>query len=136
MEEWVKGLCRVRGISYRVYSQAPLGRLANRPDVRSLLVEKLPDAISQFCRISWNQAKHQYAYGYPKSVISDENAIGGYFVARALGAKVLVVAGRLEARTKVIEDVKCNRVFYTTGKLPRVVDDAAPWSVSDIDFAD
>ena len=113
-----------------------MGRLANRPDVRSLLDEKLADAIGQFCRVSWNQAKHQYAYGYPKSVISVEDAIGSYFVARALGAKVLVVAGRLEALTKVIEDAKRNRVFYTTGELPKVVDDAAPWSVSDIDFAD
>ena len=96
----------------------------------------LADAISQFCRISWNQAKHQYSDGDPKSVISVEDAIGSYFVVRALGAKVLVVAARMEALTKAIDDALCNGRFYVTGELPRVVDNDTPWSVSDIDFAD
>ena len=104
--------------------------------VRSLLGAMLADAISQFCRISWNQAKHQYSNGYPKSVISVEDAIGSYFVVRALGAEVLVIAGRMEALTKAIDDALCNGRSYVTGELPRVVDADTPWSVSDIDFAD
>lgn len=136
LEECVKELCRVRGIRGRDYSRVPLGSLATRGRVRSILGAMLADAISQFCLISWNQAKHQYSGGYPKSVISVEDAIGSYFVVRALGAKVLIVAGRMDALTKAIDDARCNRKFYVTGELPRVVDDDTPWSVSDIDFAD
>ena len=135
VEECVKELCRVRAIPYRVYSRAPLGRLVKRRHVRSLLGATLVDAISQFCRISWNQAKHQYSNSIPMSIISVEDAIGGYFVARALGANVLVVAGRLDALNKAMEDARHNGRFYATGELRKVGDDDRPWSVSDIDCA-
>ena len=55
---------------------------------------------------------------------------------RALGAKVLMVAGRMEALTKAIDDALRNRNFYVTGELPRVVDDDTPWSISEINIAD
>ena len=50
--------------------------------------------------------------------------------------KVLVVADRMEALTKAIDDAMSNGRFYVTGELPRVVDDDTLWSISDIDFAD
>ncbi len=136
LEECVKELCRVRGTPSKYYSHIPLGGLANSSHVRLLLGPMLADAISQFSRISWNQAKHQYSDGYPRSVISVEDAIGSYFVVRALGAKILVIAGRMEALTKAIDDAKANGRLYVTGELPTVLDDDTPWSVSDIDFAD
>ncbi len=136
LEECVKELCRVNSIPGRHYSHAPLGSLVNRGHVRSLLGATLAEPISQFCRISWNQAKHQFSVGYPKSVISVEDAIGSYFVVRALGARVLIVAGRMEALTKAIEDALHSGRFYVTGELPSVVDDDTPWSVSEIDITD
>ncbi len=136
LEECVKELCRARGIPDRRYSHVPLGSLANQGYIRSLLGATLADSISEFCHISWNQAKHLYSDGYPKSVISVEDAIGSYFVVRALGAEVLVVAGRMDALIKAIEDALHNGRFYVTGELPRVVDDDTPWSASDIDIAD
>ena len=135
LEECIKELCRVRGIAGKYYSRVPLGSLANRHHVRSFLGAMLADAISQFCRISWNQAKHQYADGYPKSVISVQDAIGSYFVVRALGARVLIVAGRMDALITAIDDAKSNRRFYVTGELPKIGDHDTPWSVSDTDFA-
>ena len=136
LEECVKELCRARGIRDKYYSHVPLGSLANRGHVRSLLGPMLADAINQFCRISWNQAKHRYSDGYPNSVISVEDAIGSYFVVRALGAHLLIVADRMEALTKSIDDAMSNGRFYVTGELPRVADDHTPWSVSNIDIAD
>ena len=72
LEECVKELCKVTGIPSREYSRASLGSLVNKRRVRLLLGAMIADAIIQFCRISWNQAKHQYSDGYPKSVISNE----------------------------------------------------------------
>ena len=132
LEECVKDLCRVKGVPNRVYTKAPLGSLLNRGPVRSLLGPTLADANAQFCRSSWNQAKHQYSDGYPKSVISVEDAIGSYFVARALGARVLVIGDRMESLVKAIEDAIYSGRLYITGELPRVGEDDVPWSVSEI----
>ena len=122
LEECIEELCRVRGINVR----GPLGAMVRASSVRSCLGAALSDSISQFCDISWNKAKHQHLDGHPTSIITVEDAIGSYFAARALGAKVLEVAGRLEALTKAIEAARDRRSLYMTGELPRIEDDDTP----------
>ena len=55
--------------------------------IRRGLGSEVADAVSKFCRLSWNRTKHHYLAGHPGSVISIEDAIGSYFVARALGRR-------------------------------------------------
>ena len=136
LEECLKELCASKDMPMRDYLHASLGSLARKPQVRLLLGEKLTKAIKRFCQISWNQAKHQYSSGYPKSVISVEDAIGSYFVARALGAEVLLVANRMNALIEAIEDARRIGSIYVTGELPTVVDDETPWRISEIDSTD
>ena len=105
LEECVEELCRVKGIKTR----GSLGALVRATSVRSYLGAALTDSISQFCDISWNKAKHRYLDGSPTSVITVEDALGSYFVARALGARVLQVAGRLEDLTRSVEAARERR---------------------------
>ena len=135
LEECVKELCRVNGCPPRYYNH-PLGSLVRKRPVRSLLAATLTDAIAQFCQISWNRAKHQYSDGYPKSVISVEDAIGSYFAARALGAEVLIAADRVEALVQAIEHARHREQFYVTGWLPTVADDDVAWPVRDPQLAE
>ena len=133
LESCVKELCWGKGLKGASYSHGPLGTLARKHEVRSLLGTTLSAATSEYCSVSWNEAKHNYSGGGPRSVITLEDAIGCYFVARALGAKVLTAAGRIEALTKAIQDAKDREQFYMTGQLPRHGDDDTRWSIRELD---
>jgi len=116
LEECVKDFCRTMRLPERHYEHKPLGTCTNL--IKSQLRDALAQDILRFCSISWNQAKHRYRDGLPKSVISVEDAIVSYFVARILGAKVLTESGRLDAVVKAVEDARRKGEFYVTGELP------------------
>ena len=59
---------------------------------------------------------------------------GSYFVARALGARVLVIGERMEDLVRAVEDATVKGRLYVTGELPRLVEDDVLWSVSEINF--
>ena len=82
----------------------PLGKLVKRsPWVRQRLGKLLCDDIVQFCRLAWNPAKHEYRNnGSPDPMIPFADAVGYYFLARALGAKVLLATGLLECIEEVV----------------------------------
>jgi len=82
--------------------------------------------ITRFCQEAPQSAASRL------ETLSVEDAIGSYFVARALGARVLVIGDRMESLVKAIEDAIYSGRLYITGELPRVGEDDVPWSVSEI----
>ena len=65
-----------------------LGRAARERRVVRLVGSEVARDIGLLSDL-WNVAKHEYSSGGAASVLSAYDAIGGYFVARALGALVL-----------------------------------------------
>ncbi len=137
LESCVKELGRTHlDVRWSCYVRKPLGALVKVKPIRLRIGEPLATAITEFSQISWNQAKHQYSDGSPTSVISVEDAIGSYFVARALGAEVLKKAGRLEPLVDAINEARQLRRLYVTGELPSVRDSEVPWMIRDISLPD
>lgn len=113
LEGCVKDLCGVtkyrQPVSLRtVWGHLPLGALVRRKNPwypwlsRRLGGRDVCRAIASFCQLVWNPAKHDY-HKYdphnrrsPDPMIPFADAVAGYFLARALGAKVLRASGRLE----------------------------------------
>ena len=88
----------------------PLGALVKNPWVRKKLGGPLCRTITQFCRLAWNPSKHDFTNnGSPDPMISFADAVCSYFLARAIGAEVLRLAGRLE---RVVQEVKNERSRY------------------------
>ena len=83
--------------------------VSGRPD--------LVGAITQYTP-SWNVAKHDYdGGGRPQSVITLDDAIRNYFVARSLGAAVLKSIGSLSRTVQAIEAASDNHSYYNRGYL-------------------
>ena len=109
LEGCVKDLCGVTKCSQPMYRTAfmPLGGLVKRhPFVRQRLGKDVRSAITSFCRLLWNPAKHKYETrdGSPDPMIPFADAVAGYFLARALGARVLRASNRLESVVQAIRN--------------------------------
>ena len=113
LEGCVKDLCGVTNYNQPVslrtaWGHLPLGALVSRKNPwYSWLSRRLGGrdgcrAIASFCQLVWNPAKHDYHkydphnHRSPDPMIPFADAVAGYFLARALGAKVLRASGRLE----------------------------------------
>ena len=120
LEGCVKDLCGVTKYSQPMYRTAfmPLGRLVkHHPLVRQRLGKDVCKAISSFCQLLWNPAKHDYHKinrhnrRSPDPMIPFADAVAGYFLARALGAEVLRASGRLEPVVQAIRNER-NRLGF------------------------
>jgi hypothetical protein len=129
LEECVKAFSCVKlgHLRSAILMRRTLGSLARH--LQPQLGNRLSGDIIAFCDISWNQAKHQYADGLPKSVIPFIDALAAYFAARMLGADVLRLAGLLESVVHAIEKARANGQIYITGELGAVGKDDRPWPV-------
>lgn len=107
----------VKGVVTGRYRRKPLGTLIRLPIVEKRIRSELCDGISQYVP-SWNVAKHDYEGRGPESVITLEDAIRNYFVARSLGAAVLNATGLLRPAVLAIEEAANNRTYYHRGYLP------------------
>lgn len=107
----------VKGVVTRRDRRKPLGTLIRLPIVEKRIGSELCDGISQYVP-SWNAAKHDYEGRGPESVITLEDAIRNYFVARSLGAAVLNATGLLRPAVLAIEEAANNRTYYRRGYLP------------------
>ena len=96
--------------------RVPLGVLVNNSRVKKRLGPDLVGAINQYTP-SWNVAKHDYEGGGPQSVITLDDAIRNYFVARSLGAAVLKSIGSLNRTVQAIEEASDNHSYYNRGYL-------------------
>ena len=101
LEGCVKDLCGVTRINQPMYRTGflPLGGLVKyHPFVRQRLGRDVRGAITTFCRLLWNPANPgiDLRHPSPDPMIPFADAVAGYFLARALGAKVLRASGRLE----------------------------------------
>lgn len=102
LEGCVKDLCEVTKFSqpesFRTgWGRRSLGQLVKKRQLRKCLGEDLCCAITSFCDLAWNRAKHDYCNrGSPDPMIPFADAVASYFLARALGAEVLRASGRLE----------------------------------------
>ena len=108
LEGCVKDLCGVTKCGQPEFRTAflPLGGLVKRhPLVRQRLGKDVCRAITSFCQLLWNPAKHDFFnQGSPDPMIPFADAVAGYFLARALGAKVLRASGRLEHVVQTIRN--------------------------------
>ena len=109
LEGCVKDLCGVTKCSQPEYRTAfqPLSKLVKRhPVVRQRLGKDVRGAITTFCQLLWNPAKHDYEtrHQFPDPMIPFADAVAGYFLARALGAEVLRASGRLEPVVQAIRN--------------------------------
>ena len=109
LEGCVKDIHGVTGINQTVLptnpGRRPLDRLVKSRQVEKLLGKNLCDDITCFCQLLWNPAKHDYFnQGSPDPKIPFADAVAGYFLARALGAKVLRASNRLEPVMHVIRN--------------------------------
>ncbi len=113
LEGCVKDLCGVTKYSQPKYRTGflPLGRLVkHHPLVRLRLGKDVRGAVTTFCRLLWNPAKHDYHLSNrhnrrsPDPMIPFADAVAGYFLARVLGAKVLRASGRLEPVVQAIRN--------------------------------
>ena len=106
LEGCVKDLCGVTKYNQPKFRTAfqPLGGLVKgHPFVLQRLGKDARRAITSFCRLLWNPAKHDYYNrGSRDPMIPFADAVAGYFLARALGAKVLRASGRLEPVVQAI----------------------------------
>ena len=121
LEGCVKDLCGVTKINQpmifrRWWVHRPLGTLVSKKNpmnlwLRQRLGKKLCRAITSFCQLLWNPAKHKYETRPPSSdpMIPFADAVAGYFLARALGAKVLRASGRLEPVVQAIRNERNRR---------------------------
>ena len=114
LEGCVKDLCGVTRINQPMFRTAflPLGGLVKRhPVVRQRLGKDVCGAITTFCRLLWNPAKHDYEtpHGSPDPMIPFADAVAGYFLARALGAEALRASGRLEPVVQAIRNERNRR---------------------------
>ena len=109
LEGGVKDLCGVttynQPVSFRTaWGYMPLGALVKNPFLRRRLGKDLCHAITQFCRLAWNPAKHKFTNnGFPDPMIPFADAVCSYFLARALGAQVLHKSGRLDPLMQAIK---------------------------------
>ena len=88
----------------------PLGALASNPWAQKSLGRPLCRAITKFCRLAWNPAKHDFRNsGSLDPMIPFPDAVCSYFLARALGARVLQATRRLEP---LVEAIKIARDYY------------------------
>ena len=114
LEGCVKDLCGVTRINQPKFRTAfmPLGGLVKRhPFVRQRLGQDACDAITTFCQLLWNPAKHDYCNrGSPDPMIPFADAVAGYFLARALGAKALHASNRLEPVVQAIRNERARRL--------------------------
>ena len=114
LEGCVKDLCGVTRINQPKFRTAflPLGGLVKRhPVVRQRLGKDVCGAITTFCRLLWNPAKHDYEtpHGSPDPMIPFADAVAGYFLARALGAEALRASDRLEPVVQAIRNERNRR---------------------------
>ena len=109
----VNDLCGVSKFDQPKFRTAflTLGELVKyHPLVRRRLGKDVCRAITSFCRLLWNPAKHVYHKDTrhnrrsPDPMIPFADAVAGYFLARALGAKVLRASGRLEPVVQTIRN--------------------------------
>ena len=96
--------------------RSPLGVAVNSKKAKRSLGSDLVEAINQYLP-SWNAAKHDYDGGGPESLITLDDAIRNYFVARALGAAVLKTNGLLDRAVEAIEEAASNQTYYNRGYL-------------------
>lgn len=109
LEGCVKDLCGVTKCSQPAYRTAFLtlgGLVKHHPFVRQRLGKDVRSAITSFCRLLWNPAKHKYETrdGSPNPMIPFADTVAGYFLARALGAEVLRASDRLEPVVQTIRN--------------------------------
>ncbi len=113
LEGCVKDLCGVTKFDQPQFRTAFLslgGLVKHHPLVCQRLDKDVRRAITSFCRLLWNPAKHVYHKDNrhnrrsPDPMIPFADAVAGYFLARALGAKVLCASGRLEPVVQTIRN--------------------------------
>jgi hypothetical protein len=88
----------------------PLGRCVNNN--RSQIGEPLASHILKYNSLSWNRAKHVWHTGLPESVISWDDALVCYFIARYLGAALLSKCGKLNEVVQAVENAGKAGHFY------------------------
>ena len=116
LEGCVKDLCGVTTFNQpmtfrRWWVHRPLGTLVSKKNptnlwLRQRLGKDVCGAITTFCRLLWNPAKHDYEtpHGSPDPMIPFADAVAGYFLARALGAEALRASDRLEPVVQAIRN--------------------------------
>ena len=112
LEGCVNDLCGVTKFDQPKFRTVflPLGGLVHLPLVQQRLDKDVRRAITSFCQLLWNPAKHDYHKDNrhnrrsPDPMIPFADAVAGYFLARALGAKVLRASGRLEPVVQAIRN--------------------------------
>ena len=97
----------------------PLGPTLNTPRVRRQIGDELFDAIDNYKSV-WNIAKHEFEGSGPESVLSLADAMEAYFVARALGFRVLETAqhAAVDKMYAALDDASRKGDYCRRGYLP------------------
>lgn len=128
VEGCVKAFCATLNPPMHRYERMALGTLAKQQRVIKSLGTNLTQSLSEYTEVLNNQAKHKYGPGTPEPVISFPDALGGYFVSRILGFRVLERGGILDKYVEAIRKAYSEGNIYTmpSGMDPNDDDNAWP----------
>ena len=110
LEGCVKDLCGEtkyqQPVSFRTaWGHMPLGTLVKIPWFGKSLRRSLCHAITKFHRLDWHPANHDFTNnGSPDPLTIFPDAVCSCFLARARGAQVLQVTGRLDPLMQAAEE--------------------------------